>query len=108
MIHELRIPDVIRGGDLCRIAWDDETGAIEGDHFEVPYLRRRMAEPPVVIVDESGTLTLNDPSHDVSDFLALLRLYCRSSRLTGHLPESLATVTPTPWVPIPLPDGAVA
>ena len=27
MVHELHIPDVLRGRELRRITWDDETGA---------------------------------------------------------------------------------
>ena len=111
MIHELLIPDVLNGGELRRITWDDETGAIRGDHFQVPFLRQRLDKvPPVVFIDECGMLTLDEPGRNASDFVALLQLFCGSGirEPTDHLPESLAAVTPTPWEPFPLRRGAVA
>lgn len=110
MIHELNIPDVLRGRELRRIAWDDETGAVEGDHSQVLLLQQRIAEAPVTIRAVWGQLALQDPGRNASDFVALLdhECYCPNPRVLDHIPPSLADVAPTPWRSNSLPEGAVA
>jgi len=72
-IHTIRIPDLLRGRELRSILWDDVAGTVEGEHSDVPDLRRFFEAPkPVTVGDPGGTWDLRDPAHDPVEFLTLL------------------------------------
>ena len=108
MVHEFHIPDVLRGCEVRRITWDDETGAVEGDHSYVQLLRDRIAEAPVTMHEIGGSLSLDDPGHSAPDFLALVFFECYSPGLKNHIPASLADVQMTLRDVPPLPEGSFA
>ena len=72
-VHTIMLPESLRGAELRSIVWDDSAGTVEGDHRDVPYIRRKLAaEKPVTVGDSHWTWDLRDPAHDPVDFLVLL------------------------------------
>ena len=72
--HEIRIPDWRRGQELRTIVWDDEAGAVEGDHSQIEWIDRVLAAPKPVTVGDSGRVwALSDPGRDPAEFLVLIR-----------------------------------
>ncbi len=66
------------------IVWDDEAGAVDGDHPDVEYFQRILAKPKPVIVGLPGWITsVRDPGHDPADMLVLI--FCATSRLPADL-----------------------
>ena len=110
--HTLMIPDFMVGRELRSIVWDDEAGAVEGEHSQLYRLRDVLAAtPPYVIGDIAETWTLEDPAHDPADFLAalahLLHSDVLSDPLRSTLPPVFDGVEATPGVGEPCPPGAV-
>lgn len=109
MIHAISQPDWAAGDEPRRIVWDDETGAVSGDHHAVPRLRGWMADAIDAghIRLEEGTLDLPDPRHVPAQFLAVLRLALGTAFDPGALPAPLRGVEPVAWRQ-QLPPGVVA
>ena len=56
------------------IVWDDETGAVGGDHSQVGWINDIIAAPkPVTVGDPGRVWRLNDPGRDPAEFLVLIR-----------------------------------
>lgn len=92
-VHTILLPDVMRGRELRSIVWD-EAGTVEGEHYDVAWIRdviRRSASGPVTVGDPGGTWDLRDPAHDPAEFLTLLYV-C----VPGHLldEERIASLPP--------------
>lgn len=109
--HTIMFPDFMVGRDLRSIVWDDEAGAVEGDHSQLDVIREALARPtPLVLHDIAASWTLEDPAHDPADFLSLLssidwRVLRDDVRST--LPPVFDGVEPTLGVLEPCPPGAV-
>lgn len=73
-IHTIMLPDMTKGREPRSIVWDDEAGTVEGDHFDVRYLKRVLAAPKPVTVGAGHIWHLRDPGHDPSEFYLLLCL----------------------------------
>lgn len=55
------------------IVWDDEAGAVEGDHPEVDYFQRILAErKPAIVGSPCRIWSVRDPGHDPAEMLILL------------------------------------
>ena len=105
MRHAVVRFDALRGREPRRIVWDDEAGTVDGDHSDVPELRRILVGPlPHVVPSFFGTLTLHDPARSAADFVALLG-YWHGWESYDHppLPASLRDAVPTPWEMFPPP-----
>ena len=56
------------------IVWDDEAGAVDGDHSQVGWINGVLAAPKPVTVGDTGRVwALSDPGHDPAEFLVLIR-----------------------------------
>lgn len=72
--HRIRVPDWQRGQELRTIVWDDEAGAVDGDHSQVGWIDEVLAAPKPVTVGDTGMVwELNDPGRDPAEFLVLIR-----------------------------------
>ena len=73
-VHEIRIPDMVRGDEPRSILWDDVAGTVSGDHFRIAYLEDVLAAPkPVTVGGPPSTIwDLVDPGHRPEEFLVLL------------------------------------
>ncbi len=108
MRHAIKMQDVMRGRELRTIVWDDEAGTVDGDHWDVQWLRETLARPaPVRLSDVAIHVTLRDPAHSAPDFLALIFGIRDNNVPDPELPDSLAGVEPTPWIGRPLEPGTV-
>ena len=73
--HTILLPDMMRGRALRSIVWDDQAGTVEGEHYDVDWIRdviQQAAKGPVTVGDPGGTWDLRDPGHDPAEFLVLL------------------------------------
>ena len=67
------LPDPLRGEELRSVLWDDETGTVDGDHSEVPYVRQVFEAPkPVTVGDPGQVWHLDDPARNPQEFLVVL------------------------------------
>ena len=73
-VHTVTLPDY---SGPRRIVWDDEAGTVEGDHSEIPYLRRVFAASKPVTVGVGYVRRLRDPAHDPAEMLALIFGICQ-------------------------------
>ena len=71
-VHTIMLPDMTKGREPRSIVWDDEAGTVEGEHEQVPYLRRVLAAPKPVTVGAGHIWHLHDLGHDPAEFLVLL------------------------------------
>ena len=109
MRHVIDIPDVLAGREIRGIVWDDEAGAVEGDHYQVARLREFLEQEPPIdgrFMEGLASRLLHDSRHAPADFLALLTRGPYWRLLEGmpwhhHLPPSLRGVAPTPGIPLP-------
>lgn len=113
-IHTITMPDRKHGREPRTIIWDDEVGAIRGDHSLIPELRRVFgADKPVTVGDPGGTWDLVDPAHDATEFLTLVGdLYwpVLHEPLRSSLPAVFDGITvprPDPGEILYNPDGSV-
>ena len=73
MVHTIMLPDRMRGREPRTVIWDDEAGTVTGEHSDVAWMQRILAEAtPVDLGDEGQELYLLDPAHDPADFWWLL------------------------------------
>lgn len=84
----------------AEIVWDDVTGEVSGDHPQAAELALAIGNGPMIANCPWGSVTLADPAHDPADFLTALR-FVVAWPLDVELPESLASVEPTPYPPAP-------
>ena len=103
--HTIMFPDWMVGRELRSIVWDDEAGAVEGDHSCLDLIREIFAEPtPYVIGDVAAYWTLEDPAHNPADFLTVLSRHIDwrvlEDPLRSTLPPVFDGVEPTPGVAI--------
>ena len=109
--HTIMFPDWMVGREPRSIVWDDEAGAVEGDHSQIDVIRRAFAKPtPYVIGDVAHHWTLEDPAHNPADLLTVLSLLVDWQAFDDPrlvLPPVFDGVEPTPGVAIPCPPGAV-
>ena len=110
--HTIMFPDIMVGGELRSIVWDDEAGTVEGEHSRLDLIREILAEPtPYTIGDVAAEVTLEDAAHSPADFLRVLSIWIdwRVERepLRSTLPPVFDGVEPTPCVGYPCPPGAV-
>ena len=94
-VHAILLPDVMRGRELRSIVWDDETGGVEGEHYDVAWIRdviRRSEAGPVTVGNPGGTWDLRDPAHDPAEFLTLIEVCIPGHLLTEDVLASLPSV----------------
>ena len=84
-VHTITLPVRHAPDDPPRnVVWDDVAGTVEGDHPQLPYFQRILAEPKPVDVGLPGWIaTVRDPAHDPADMLVLI--FCATSRLPADL-----------------------
>ena len=93
--HTILLPDAMRGRALRSIVWDNQAGTVEGEHYEIAWIRdviRQSAEGPVTVGDPGGTWDLRDPGHDPAEFLVLLGLCFRGHPLPSTILASLPPI----------------
>lgn len=73
-VHTIRMPDRMRGREPRAVVWDDESGAVTGDHYDVPWLQEQLAMPTPLRrpMEEHEDMVLHDPAHNPREFLFLL------------------------------------
>ena len=97
MRHTITAPEPV---GTAEIVWDDVTGEVSGNHRQAAELALTIGSGPMIANYPWGSVTLRDPAHDPADFLTALRFVVA----VGHkveLPESLASIEPTPYPPAP-------
>lgn len=113
MKHRILVQDYIESKPTGRyddIIWDDVVGTVEGSHYKVESLNKRLSEPfPLEFGDETRLFELQDPAHNPSDFLTLVGFALMGlSPPYVILPNSLKGVSPTPATKyFTVPDGAI-
>ena len=78
--------------------WDDVAGTVTGHHSQAAERALAIGNPPMMAYCPWGSVTLQDPAHDAVDFLTALRAVVWWPQHV-ELPDSLATVEPTPYPP---------
>ena len=73
-VHRIMLPDWARDDATRAVVWDDEAGTVEGDHIEVPWMQRVLADPkrPVEVGTTGYYWDLHDPGRRPDEFLVLL------------------------------------
>ena len=72
-IHTITLPAGMRDDTPRTVVWDDEAGTVEGDHYDVPWMRKVLADAKPVTVGTPGRVwDLRDPGHRPDEFLVLL------------------------------------
>jgi len=96
-------------GLIQDIIWDDVKGTVEGSHYKVASLNKRLKQPfPLEFGDEMTHSILQDPAHDPSDFLSLLAVALLGLEPPGViLPDSLKDIKSTPPKFHTVPPGAI-
>ena len=108
MRHRIELVDPFHGGETRTVVWDDVEGTVEGDHYDVPWLRWVLDQPaPVTLGDEAISIELADAGHSAPDFLALLHKRLVEAG-APPLPPELARVRATPWQVLQVRPGTVA
>ena len=82
-----------------RIVWDDEAGEVNGDHREVPAIRRlmeRAVRDGGRLQDEEGHWQLRDPRRDPASFVVLLWRTLEAQSDQEAMPEPLRSADPRP------------
>ena len=101
--HTILLPDMMRGRALRSIVWDDQAGTVEGEHYDVDWIRdviQQSAEGPVTVGDPGGTWDLRDPGHDPAEFLVLLEM-----SVSGGLTEAILASLPPIFDGVELPPA---
>ena len=102
--HTIDMPDIMAGEQLRRIVWDDETGAVSGDHSEVGFIQSSIAAAPVDRGDGGRIWRLRDPGRDPAEFLVLLWL----TYWPVLTRASLRATLPAVFDGVDLPEGELA
>lgn len=102
--HPIEIPDIMAGDSLRRIVWNDETGEVSGDHFNVRRIRATIEAAPVERGDGGRVWLLEDPGRNPAEFLTMLSIL--DWRILGR-PELRATL-PAVFDGVELPSGEKA
>ena len=73
-VHRIMLPAGLRDETRRAVVWDDEAGTVEGDHSEVPWMQRVLADPqrPVEVGNIGYYWHLHDPGRRPDEFLVLL------------------------------------
>jgi len=80
-------------GRVDDIVWDDVTGVVEGSHYDVGWLQKRLRDPfPLEFGNEIARWVLQDPAHNPTDFLGLLGVAVGLEEPAVVLPPSLKDV----------------